>query len=82
MFGQCGNWFGYNAMNGWGGIGMMIFWVIIIIALIYFFSKNRTTISAPYSESNALSILQERYARGEISDEEYETKKKALSKSR
>lgn len=82
MFGHCGNWFGYNVMNGWGGIGMMIFWVILIIAIIYLFSRNRTMVSTPYSNSNALNILQERYANGEISDEEFEIKKKALNKSK
>lgn len=78
MFGNCGSWFGYNTMNGWGGIGMMIFWVVLIITIVYLFSRNRTMITTSHSSSNALNILQERYAKGEISDEEYQNKKKAL----
>jgi putative membrane protein len=63
----------------WGGGGfMMFFWIILIAALIYalyyFISKK------PKQSDEALELLKMKYARGEISEEEYLNKKSTLSK--
>jgi len=61
---------------GYGGIGMWITW-IIVIALIgfgayYFFNKKG------FSTETPLDVLKKRYARGEITKEEFERIKSDL----
>jgi len=51
----------------------MIGWIFLIIYLIVRESKGE-------KDSKALEILKERYARGEITDEEYQKMKKELEK--
>lgn len=72
-------------MDGWGmgfgGIGMILFWVLIIAAVIVLVKwlaggPPRWDSSR---EKTALDVLKERYARGEINREEFEQKKRDLS---
>jgi putative membrane protein len=68
----------------WGawGIGMMLlmllFWVLVVVGFVvgvrWLFGKGRTARS-----DSALTILRERYARGEVNKEEFEQKMKDLS---
>jgi putative membrane protein len=66
--------------HGYGGGMMWIFWILIIIALVWFvaFATRRGGI-APGNEKSALDILRERYAKGEIDREEFEQKQKDLN---
>jgi putative membrane protein len=62
---------------GWFGFLMMaIFWIVIIAAALWFFSnlfpQNKQSASGDVAET-AVTILKNRYARGEISKDEYET---------
>ncbi len=74
---------GYGMFGGFGWIFMALWWVLIvagIVALIKWIltgpmSGERTLDSS----SKALNILRERYARGEIDDEEFQTRKRNLS---
>ena len=85
ILGSYGGWgmMGPRTMYGYGGgwymgIIMLVIWGLIIwgiIALIRHFSGTRHNDS--YNDS-ALEILKKRYAKGEISKEEFEEKKKAL----
>ena len=62
---------------GWMGGGlMMLFPILIIVLIFYFFNKNgkNNTIES----STPLDILKKRYARGEISKQEFEDMKKDL----
>jgi putative membrane protein len=65
-------------MGGIGVVGMFI-WIIILGFLIYgvyvLVTKGRGK-----KEDQALNILKERYANGEISEEEYEKGKVQLTK--
>ena len=57
-----------------------IFWIIVIAALIwllvYIVNARRGVASGP--KGKYMDILKERFARGEISREEYEEKRKTL----
>jgi putative membrane protein len=76
-------------MMGWGGgmgwpwpIMMLIFWVAVIVGVVFLVrwltsSANRGRGGA--SEESALDILKKRYAKGEISKDEYEKIKKDIS---
>ncbi len=67
------NWMGGGMWFGW------IFWIIIIALVIWLIvdrsSKNR--LNFPQQE-NALDILRKRYAKGEITKEQFEQMKKDL----
>jgi putative membrane protein len=64
--------------GGWGfmGLGLLIVGVLIVLGsyvLYSAFSRPRT-----YRSSNALEIARQRYARGEITLQEFEQIKKSL----
>ncbi|MTE12493.1 SHOCT domain-containing protein [Nocardia aurantiaca] len=69
-------WYG-NGMSGWGyalmTIGMLIFWALVIGGLVTLVRYSGG--AAPRGDAGARQtpqqILAERYARGEIDDEEY-----------
>lgn len=64
-------------MSGW--IGMLLFWAFIILLLVFLVRAlaNRTP-SDQDGQSRALDILNERYAKGEINQEEYEERRSTL----
>jgi putative membrane protein len=57
---------------------MLFFWVLIIAAIVFGVRWLLNQGKEGRSDS-ALEILRQRYARGEINKEEFETKKKDLS---
>jgi putative membrane protein len=75
----------YHHMGGWhtfgwtGGV-MIILWIVLIAALVFAFVQlvNKGNLSAVPKES-ALDILKKRYAKGEITKEEFERMKKELT---
>ena len=73
---------------GFGGFGflfMAIFWIGIIAAAIWLlsnlFPKNNTTDTTNGDGETAVSILQKRYARGEINKEQFEQMRQELEPS-
>ncbi len=71
--------FGRHAFGG-GFMGfMMLFWLILIVLVIYLLFKR---FGGSYSAGNseALEILKMRYAKGEITEEEYISRKNILTK--
>ncbi len=73
---------GWGILTWFGPIMMLIFWIALILAIIFFirwliFSAKGSRQLKP--EDSALDILKKRYARGEIDKEEFEEKKKDLS---
>ena len=73
MFHDMGNW-GWGMGFGW--IFMFFFWALVILgilALVKWLSGNGGARS-----KTALEILQERYARGEIDQQEYQQKRRDL----
>ena len=57
-----------------------LFWVILIVFVIWAITRvsGAQGISRPSFRSNGLDILEQRYARGEISREEYLEKRKDI----
>lgn len=67
--------FSGGGMMGFGmGFGI-IFWVLLIAMVVYLLTSRE---KAEKREDSATKILNERYAKGEISREEYLEKKKEL----
>ncbi|HVJ47696.1 SHOCT domain-containing protein [Desulfitobacterium sp.] len=74
----------YGTGNYWwmGLIGMalqVIFWIAVIVIVWRLVSRHSSKSSVGYSNSdNALNILNERFAKGEIDTEEYTRRKESL----
>jgi len=70
--------YGYEMTGGFGGFFMILWWVLIIVGIVWL-----ATSSSPASRiaggGDALELLKQRYARGEIEKEEFEQKKRDLS---
>jgi putative membrane protein len=88
--GGYGGWhMGRGMMGGWGmgwfgGIIMMVFWVLILVGLFFLIKWLVQTTSRGKLETGgpgrAIDILKERYARGEIDKAEFEKMKLDISK--
>jgi len=74
--------YGYNMMGGW--YGMMIIPIILIAVVIFVIYKQglNNKFKDIGVKGNALDILNERFARGEINEEEYNNKKSILLKNK
>lgn len=94
LFGFFGGGMMGSGMMGWGGFGfgllgwvaMMFFWVLVIggivLLVVWLFRQGQPApASGPRNGQTALDILQERYARGEISRDEYEEIRRELQPS-
>jgi len=70
--------YGYNMMGGW--FGMMIIPIILIGVVIYvIYNQGQKNNGKDIGfKDNSIDILNERFARGEINEEEYNTKKNIL----
>ena len=74
-------WYGDGWGWGWGGwilmgVVMVVFWAVVItlvVLAVRYLSADRGTRPAPpaSAQSRAEDLLAERFARGEIDDEEY-----------
>lgn len=62
-----------------GGILTLAFWVLVIWAVVAFVrSTSKQDGSVGHKRSSAMDILEERFAKGEISKEEFEERRKVL----
>jgi len=72
--------YGYDGgmwMNGWG----MVVSLLIIFIVMYFFVKFIMNNNQDNNKNDeALKILNERFARGDITEEEYKRYKKSIKK--
>lgn len=90
LTGRADGWHrGWGMGQGWGfghgpfGILWMVLFWSVVIALIVFavrkFSRSTDGEESSISRSTPLEILQERYARGEIDEKEYQARKQVLT---
>ncbi len=71
---------GWGNGMGWGGwlamsLMMVVFWGLIIALVVWAVRQFRPT---PEHRSSALSVLEERFARGEIDREEFDQRRAVL----
>ena len=66
---------------GFGGLGMIIFWIVILAAIVYFIRYLVNQDKPRRDSSSPMEILKKRYASGEISQKEYEHLRHELNRS-
>ncbi len=81
-----GNWDGYGMMYGnqWGGLFSFIFMILILAAIgvgaaVLLRRLPQGTAQGGRTEMSALDVLNQRYAKGEITQEEYRNIKKEIA---
>jgi putative membrane protein len=80
------NWYG-NGMNGWGyglmGVSMLLFWVLVIAGVVvlvrYLGGHGQRASNVPPAQRTPEQILAERFARGDINEDEYTRRLQVLS---
>ena len=70
---------GFGSMFFGGGL-MWILWIILIVVLVYVLKDIGGSRGRRSADDEALEILRQRYARGEIDEQEYEQRKRELQK--
>lgn len=73
---------GFGMAGGFGWIFMVLWWVLIvvgIVALVKWMGTSNDTGGSGRGGSKALEILKERYARGEIDDQDFQKRKRDLT---
>ncbi|AFZ69706.1 SHOCT domain-containing protein [Deinococcus peraridilitoris] len=71
-----------NMMGGACGMSMLLtalFWIALVVAVVFLARYVLRQSSRSGEADRALEIARERYARGEISDEEFQRLKRGLS---
>jgi putative membrane protein len=77
------NEYGWHDMMGFGGgLFMVVFWILVILLIVVLVRalSNRGSEPTARSGDQALNLLKERYARGEIDREQYLKMKADLEK--
>ena len=77
---------GYEMMTGWGGMwfGPILMFliplalIVLVVWLVRTLAGGRSTSNK--HDTNARNILDERYAKGDIDDEEYQRRRSALER--
>lgn len=64
---------------GFGGGFMWLFWILLVAVIVWAVKATAGSSNNPSKkQKSALDILKERYARGEIDQDEYETRRKNI----
>ena len=84
MWGNMMGWGGYGGYGGgfFGAVPMLLWWALIIagiVVLARWISSGGSGWHRGSSADQALSVLRERYARGEIDKDEFDKRKADLA---
>ncbi len=76
----------WDHMMDYGGYGMMLVWIVLLVAvgaIVYALISRRgdETTASRYERETPLEILKNRYARGEITKEEFDRMKDDIESS-
>ena len=64
---------------GFGGSFMWLFWIIVIVVILWAIkAATGNSNNSPDRQKSALDIIKQRYAKGEIDQQEFEQKRKDL----
>jgi len=74
--------YGWGMGFGFGWIFTILFWVLIILGIVYLAKGIAGGSKRDGKGETALDILNKRYARGEITKEEFERMKADISESK
>jgi putative membrane protein len=72
--------YGWGIGYGFGWLFMILFWVLVILGVVYLVKVIAGGAKKGEKEESAIDILKKRYAKGEISKEEFEKMKDDLMK--
>lgn len=78
-WGNHGWWWGWGMGFGW--IFVLLFWVLIILGIVYLIRTMGGSAKKVNQGETALDILKKRYAKGEITKEEFDRIKDDLMKT-
>ncbi|MDN4160958.1 SHOCT domain-containing protein [Nocardioides abyssi] len=75
----------YHDGTGWGGwlvmaLAMVAFWALVVLAVVALF-RGATQGRQPASHQDPMDILDQRFARGEIDEDEYHARAAVLRTS-
>ena len=74
------DYYDYGSMGIFGGIFMIIWWLLIVVAIIAIVRWIIQSTKGKYATDNgAYELLRTRYAKGEIDKKEFEEKRKELA---
>ena len=73
----------YQDGAGWGGwllmtLAMVAFWALVVFAVVALFRDNQRSGGSPQDPRDPKQILDERFARGEIDEDEYHARSSVL----
>lgn len=76
----------YHDGAGWGGwlvmtIAMIAFWAMVIVAVVVLFRGSKSSGQDSSPRQDPMDILDQRFARGEIDEDEYHARSAALRAS-
>jgi len=72
-----------GTLHGWGGMwfGPLLMWglpILLIVLVVWLLRGSGGVSTQPKSAHDACEILDERFARGEIDEEEYQRRRQAI----
>ena len=76
----------YHDGTGWGGwilmtLAMVAFWALVVVAVVALFRGTQRSGEPTVDRRDPMQVLDERFARGEIDEDEYQARSSVLRAS-